>query len=131
MNRVSDSPNIDLKHRTINSNSVEIDISKNANGVLKPDVDLIDAMNRVFTEKQTGGITGENNPMLSQNLSRIIRWYKGRTTYYARPIHAEFAWQTRFRDHIIHDNESYYKIRKYIEENPARWGMDQMNNEHI
>jgi REP element-mobilizing transposase RayT len=85
-----------------------------------------DAMNRVST-KNIGGITGNNNPMLSDNLSRIIRWYKGRTTFFNRKIHADFAWQTRFWDHIIRDDDAYFRIKTYIETNPERWNDDQMN----
>ena len=39
-----------------------------------------------------GGITGNKNTMLHDNLSKIIRWYKGRTTFECRKIHADFAW---------------------------------------
>jgi REP element-mobilizing transposase RayT len=88
-----------------------------------------DAINRVSTDDhQIGGITGENNPMLSDNLSRVIRWYKGRTTFQCHSIHADFAWQTRFYDHIIRDEESWKKIQEYIISNPARWDKDKYND---
>lgn len=86
-------------------------------------------MNRVSTQDyHIGGITGESNPMLSDNLSRVIRWYKGRTTFQCRSIHADFGWQTRFYDHIIRDEESGKKIQKYILTNPSRWDKDKYNN---
>ena len=37
------------------------------------------AINRAPT-----GFAGEMNPMLQMNLARIIRWYKGRTTFECR-----------------------------------------------
>jgi Transposase and inactivated derivatives len=86
-----------------------------------------DAMNRVSTDgmvKQVGGITGNNNPMLHENISCIIRWYKGRVSYESVKIHAEFAWQTRFHDHIIRNDESFQRIRSYIAGNPASWEAD-------
>jgi len=87
-----------------------------------------DAINRISTDDhQIGGITGENNPMLTDNLSRIIRWYKGRTTFQCHFIHADFAWQTRFHDHIIRDESEFWKIREYILNNPKRWGEDKYN----
>lgn len=93
-----------------------------------------DAMNRVSTihsvsteNHRVGGITGENNPMLSDNLSRVIRWYKGRTTFQCHIIHADFTWQTRFHDHIIRDEKEFWKIREYILNNPKRWGDDKYN----
>lgn len=59
-----------------------------------------DGINRVSTENPTqmqqGGMTGNTNPMLNENLSRILRWYKGRVSFESRKIHADFAWQPRF-----------------------------------
>lgn len=86
-----------------------------------------DAINRVSTDKRVGGITGENNPMLSDNLSRAIRWYKGKTTFQCRSVHADFTWQSRFHDHIIRDENEYWKIREYILNNPKRWDEDKYN----
>ena len=65
--------------------------------------------------------------MLSENLSRIIRWCKGRTTFFSRKIHADFAWQTRFWDHIIRNDDEYSRIKTYIETNPERWSDDRLN----
>jgi REP element-mobilizing transposase RayT len=91
------------------------------------DVNQSDAINRVSTENRIGGITGENNPMLSDNLSRAIRWYKGKTTFQCHSVHADFTWQTRFHDHIIRDENEYWKIREYILNNPKRWDEDKYN----
>lgn len=71
-----------------------------------------------------GGFAGENNPMLTDNISRIIRWYKGRCTFEIRKINPNFAWHPRFHDHIIRNSESFVRIQNYIEENPARWEED-------
>lgn len=46
--------------------------------------------------KQRGGINGNKNPMLHDNISRIINWYKGRVTFEARKINNGFGWQARF-----------------------------------
>lgn len=92
------------------------------------DVNQSDAINRVSTGNQfPGGITGENNPMLFDNLSRAIRWYKGKTTFQCRSVHADFAWQSRFHDHIIRDENEYWKIREYILNNRKRWDDDKYN----
>jgi putative transposase len=71
-----------------------------------------------------GGFAGENNPMLADNISRIIRWYKGRCTFEMRKINPNFGWHPRFHDHIIRNSESFERIQNYIEENPARWEED-------
>src|SRR5690606_14226348 len=72
------------------------------------------------TEK-SGGFAGEKNPMINKNISRIIRWYKGRCTYEIRKTHADFAWQPRFHDHIIRNETEYYRISDYIINNPSNW----------
>lgn len=41
--------------------------------------------------KIPGGITGDKNPMLHDNLSRVIRLYKGRVTFESWKIRADFA----------------------------------------
>jgi len=61
----------------------------------------------------------------SKNLASIIRGFKSSVTTQSRSIHADFAWQSRFHDHIIRDKQSYYLIRKYIRNNPANWENDQ------
>lgn len=77
--------------------------------------------------KKKGGITGNNNPMLHQNLSRILRWYKGRVTFEARKINPDFSWQTRFHDRIIRDKNEWYAKTNYIKNNPENWREDEFN----
>lgn len=62
-------------------------------------------------------------------LGTIIRSYKSVVTQQARQIHADFAWQTRFHEHIIRNKQSFLVIRKYIRNNPATWDDDQLNSE--
>ncbi len=83
-------------------------------------------INRVSTDDSIdtpipGGATGTNNPMLHSNLSRIIRWYKGKVTFLSRKNNSAFAWQSRFHDHIIRNKESFDKITSYIRKNPENW----------
>lgn len=61
----------------------------------------------------------------SKNLASIIRGFKSSVTIQSRPIHADFAWQSRFHEHIIRDIQSYHLIRKYIRNNPSNWENDQ------
>ena len=79
-----------------------------------------DAINRV----STGGITENKNPMLHDNLSRVIRWYKGRVTFESRKINAGFAWQSRFYDYIIRNEKSFNEITEYVKDNPKKWEND-------
>jgi len=107
-------------------------IDKNRDG----DCDGRDAINRVSTGKTNktdetnktnnnppGGITKNNNPLLHDNLSRVIRWFKGRCTFEINKINPEsdFAWQARFHDRIIRDYDELERIQYYIKMNPIKW----------
>ena len=71
-----------------------------------------------------GGFTGNKNPMFHENISRVIRWYKGRCSFEIGKINSNFAWQTRFHDHIIRNAQSFETIQNYISDNPGNWGKD-------
>lgn len=87
-----------------------------------------DAIHGVSKDK--GGVTAEHNPMLSENsLSKIIRWFKGRSKFEINKIQDQplFAWQSRFYEHIIRNEKSLKDIRKYIANNPIKWELDEYN----
>ncbi|WP_264550302.1 transposase [Flavobacterium sp. N2820] len=71
-----------------------------------------------------GGFSGNKNPMINENISKIIRWYKGRCSFECRKINPNFGWQTRFHDHIIRNAKSFDTIQNYIFENPLNWKND-------
>jgi putative transposase len=73
---------------------------------------------------KNGGFAGYKNPMLQNNLSRVIRWFKGRCTFDLRKIHADFDWQSRFYDRIIRNEIEYQIITNYIKNNPMKWEKD-------
>jgi REP element-mobilizing transposase RayT len=77
----------------------------------------------------TGGFAGENNPMLHDNFSRLIRWFKGRATFECRKNAPHFAWQRNMWEHIIRDAADYARIDDYITNNPFRWKEDTFYNE--
>lgn len=125
-------PFVVLDHFVVMPNHVHgiINISRDAiyrvsNGAENTDAikDAInqDAINRVSTDGRIGGITGNNNPMLHQNLSRFIHWHKGRCTFEIRKTYTKFSWQPRYHEHVIRNEESYLKISEYIQNNPLRW----------
>jgi len=109
--------NSDLIYRVSNS-------AGNPDGVDNPDAINSDAINRVSTVRKTGGVTGNNNPMLHESLSRFINWYKGRCTFEMRKINTRFSWQPRFHEHVIRNEEDYLKIAEYIQNNPWKWQED-------
>ncbi len=68
--------------------------------------------------------SNDENPMLHDNIPRIIRWYKGRCSFESRKIDSNFGWQSRFYDHIIRNSKSFDIIQNYIVENPSKWEND-------
>lgn len=76
---------------------------------------------------KTGGITAHKNPMIHDNISRIIRWYKGRCTFEIRKIKSNFGWQSRFYDHIIRNEISLQNISNYIVKNSENWNTDRFS----
>ena len=71
----------------------------------------------------TNKTTNQFGPQ-SKNLASIIRGFKIGVTTNARPINANFAWQPRYHDHIIRNDESYHRISNYIINNPINWKAD-------
>lgn len=66
------------------------------------------------------------NPVINKKwkpgtLGVIINQFKRIVTINARKINPDFEWQTRFHDHIVRNDESFQKIKEYIQENPLRW----------
>ena len=63
-------------------------------------------------------------------LSDLIGAYK---TTSSKQIHLsgnnEFKWQRSFHDHIIRNEQSYWNILNYIENNPKNWRNDRFFND--
>ncbi|MHB1278967.1 MAG: transposase [Bacteroidia bacterium] len=68
-----------------------------------------------------GGFSGAKNPMFHENLGRIMRWFKGRSTFEIRKVMEDFQWQRNYHDHIIQYESSLHLIETYIQTNPQRW----------
>ncbi len=64
----------------------------------------------------------------SQNLASIIRGFKTGVTKYVRNNNIDFAWQSRFHDHIIRNDAEYQRIKNYIINNPKNWKDDSLQN---
>lgn len=62
------------------------------------------------------------------SISSIIGSCKAAVTKHANRLGYEFAWQTRFYDHIIRDAISYQRITDYINSNPLNWKNDKFYN---
>ncbi len=63
-------------------------------------------------------------------LGEIIRAYKAASTRFIRQAGTtEFAWQRNYYEHVVRNEESLDRIRRYIVENPAGWTTDRENPE--
>ena len=89
-----------------------------------------DSINAVSTNWENG-FTTDNNPMKQESLARVIQWFKGRVSFEIHKTNKNFAWQSRFHDHIIRNKKSLNEIRKYIYYNPQMWNRDRNNSSNI
>jgi putative transposase len=71
---------------------------------------------------------GENSARpsgTSKTVGSIVRGFKiGVTKWFRQNGLGTFKWQRNYYEHIIRDRKSLFVIRKYIRENPERWGRD-------
>ena len=67
-------------------------------------------------------------PQEQCNLSAVVGSYK---SYVSKMFHVEHPgvtlWQRSFYDHIIRDENAYCEIKRYIQENPLKWDLDEYN----
>lgn len=57
-------------------------------------------------------------------VSSIIGSYKSAVSKHAHRLGFDFAWQSRFHDHIIRNDAEYQRVNDYIELNPKNWDKD-------
>jgi len=63
-----------------------------------------------------------------KTISSIIGSYKSAVSKHAHRLGFGFAWQSRFYDHVIRDDDSYQRISAYIQNNPKNWQNDGFYN---
>jgi len=60
-------------------------------------------------------------PKKRANIGIIVNQFKRMCTINIRKTYSGFAWQSRFYDHIIRDDEELLRVRQYIIDNPKKW----------
>lgn len=88
---------------------------------------------------QQNASTSHKNASISQfgkpiknSLSVIINQFKGSVKRRANKNgNTDFSWQSRFYDRIIRSEKELFNIRKYIEQNPAKWSFDKDEIENM
>ena len=64
-------------------------------------------------------------PLISNSLSSIIHGFKSSVKRFCNKNgNQNFAWQSRYWDRVIRNEEELMKIHKYIEFNPHKWDWD-------
>ncbi len=67
----------------------------------------------------------KNSTLRSDSLGSIVGQFKSACTRRIRStFNKEFAWQSRYYDHIIRDENDLFRIIKYVRENPSKWALD-------
>jgi len=70
--------------------------------------------------------------MASLPLGDIVGKFKAAVTRWAnKNRYSNFSWQSRFYDRIIRNEKELYNIRKYIEQNPLKWEIEEDYSENI
>lgn len=67
------------------------------------------------------------NPDMARHvptLSKYIASFKSAVTRQARLMDINFAWQSRYHDHLIRNNRDCKNISEYILNNPSMWDKD-------
>jgi REP element-mobilizing transposase RayT len=64
----------------------------------------------------------------SKTVGSIVRGFKiGVTKWFRKNGRTDKIWQRNYYEHIIRNQESLNRIRRYIQENPLRWQFDREN----
>lgn len=79
---------------------------------------------------------GPENKKYGASIFDIMDWFKTMTTNdYIRGVKnkkwmrfEKRFWQLKYWDHIIRDENDYFRILNYIKNNPRKWGEDKFNN---
>jgi len=94
-----------------------------------------DVARNVSTEMKTKPNENKNEKMVEiakhqSLLCVVMRGLKSAVTKFANENGIDFAWQTRFFDRIIRDQEEMNRIGVYIEDNIAAWANDCYNKKN-
>lgn len=60
----------------------------------------------------------------------FIRGYKIGVKKWSTMNNIPFAWQPRFYEHIIRNEDELHKIREYVINNPINWPNDEENQDN-
>ena len=98
-------------------------------------VGVVPCANPISRQPQGIAATNKTSDQKNASLADVIGVFKSISTVeYIRNVSKnnwqkfdKKLWQRNYHEHIIRNEESYYKICEYIEQNPVKWGIDKLN----
>jgi putative transposase len=84
----------------------------------------------VFIEPEETGGSRTAPTAGRKSLGRIVGALKTASAHkinVLRGTPGSALWQRNYYEHVIRNDEDFYNIRKYIQENPMKWEMDKEN----
>ena len=82
-------------------------------------------------ERAIQRIAPTKKTLISNSLGSIIGQFKSRVTKKLHELSGDQElkiWQRNYYEHIIRNDLDLYNIRKYIEDNPLKWEIDEYYN---
>jgi len=114
--------NIELNEFVVMPNHIHgILILNDKNGDGRDKACLVSTANTTNTADMTNIGQKRFQNQGKNTISSIVGSYKSAVTKHTRRLGYEFAWQSRFYDHIIRDEKSFNRIQNYIVNNPVNW----------
>ncbi len=87
---------------------------------------VIGEMPAVSVETSRRDVSTKTHYLQSGSLGAIVNQFKSVCTKRIRTTgYTDFAWQTRYYDHIIQNEHELDHIRAYILDNPIKWAEDE------
>ena len=127
-------PNIELGEFVVMPNHVHGVLILNGNGNNDDNNDNVETTHALSLQSQQSQQSEQSQQQTigqkrfqnqgKNTLSSIIGSYKSAVSKHAHRLGFDFAWQSRFHDHIIRDEQSYQNISEYIINNPLKWNDD-------
>lgn len=88
--------------------------------------DCMDVTTTAVDIKQQQNKTPNKFGPQSKNLGSVVRGFKSAVKKYATINNIDFAWQSRYHDRIIRNDDEFYRIKNYIYNNPKNWDNDEL-----
>ncbi|MBP5406463.1 transposase [bacterium] len=112
-------------HMILDIDNTKLPYKKRDIPIIIPNQNDVISINDTFQETfHETSLRTEHATETQSWLSIVIRLFKQSVTRFANQNKIVFAWQARFHDHIIRNQNEMDKITEYIENNVKKWDDD-------